>query len=1257
MSLHYSTFRRSRQGIYFTIDGLFAAMLVVLAAVLYLTISHSVDDAGLLQSTAEDGVTVLTTIRVGEFNHSLTQLVIATNVTNENESVLRAIAALWATNNSLAPIYTQTVLMQFLPTASFAIYAETDLLYNRTLIPQTAATHVATAKQQVSGIAYARPISGNTATAYLKKIENKSTASYAYFGGFVGQGNLTFTLPDLPLDISAATIRDVLLELDTPASFTLEVNGVDCGSYVPVYPTTTEIEQWNVVGCEAAFVPGDNDVALVFTDPLTISYVSGGFLRVRYVTNEDAVDPGASPRVIALPGIDGIINLYDGFTVPGNLTNITVYLHYLANHSGPNQNNTFYLTIGNVTVYRDNTSLGTQMITLTDANLSSILNYSQLSGTTVPFRIGFENLTFSAIYLGAADVMLVTDTSGSMDWRMDLDDVDGVKRECRDPNINASSTQRLSVAKCLDIQFATDILNVTGNVLGLVNYASSTQTASTVPLTTNFTRINQTIGNTTSGYVANGGTCICCGINSALAQLNASLLRTSLLAQGSNWVYWFSNGTTAIPQNDTSNRSWFDPSYSNASAWPSGPAILGSAENGTGPALVTDMGNSFFINAQTPELWDMALDNATPAVDFTSGMNSTANTFGYAAANDGWDWQGGTYGYGNSVLFAGAIGGTLRMYLNTSPSNRNNCANNDCSGAYGVSINITPSLWATLQNNGQARLSFRYQWDSNPTNPFDNSDEVWIKARWINTSGTTTYLGSEQSNSGADSTVEVDRRNNPDSDFSGTYTRDITSLISGPGMYYFDAGVKLYADATNKWGTFQLDDVSVQLTNQTDVYYLRTTFNVANLSRAQTALLNVLSDDRATVYVNGVLVLDEGFAHSAQYWNSRGVAIDPALLQLGSNSVAVRLENTRGTAKFDARIDGLNTSRTLAMLVMTDGVANDECSAQNTGSESGDAILASCQAKERFGVTVHTVGFSTTADAQTLSDAAVCAGGLFTSSANTTELADFYRNVVLNILDSSIKSQSIVTTGNYQESQLYDDSYLRFNFNASTTQTQPNEILVTTQTPALGSCTPTVQINPLARVLEARMTSYSGEHWTSYLGANGQSVYNLSGYQTPFIALGDPYIVQIPPAVLMPGSNSFVIETADGPSNTTGCSGNNTLITDLALQLSTAYTPVVTQAIGCTWTIEHDVGTVQTIPVPSGYFGSNVCEYTNASIIFNSDDAYDVATYNLLRTLDYDGDGRIFISLREEDIEIIVTRVSNVPYLWGPSLLEVRVWR
>ena len=46
-----------------------------------------------------------------------------------------------------------------------------------------------------------------------------------------------------------------------------------------------------------------------------------------------------------------------------------------------------------------------------------------------------------------------------------------------------------------------------------------------------------------------------------------------------------------------------------------------------------------------------------------------------------------------------------------------------------------------------------------------------------------------------------------------------------------------------------------------------------------------------------------------------------------------------------------------------------------------------------------------------------------------------------------------------------------------------------------------------------------------------------------------------------------------------------------------------------------------------------------------------------MQQLDFENDGRVYVNLDSADLEIIVTVVSQVPYLWGPSLASVEVWR
>jgi hypothetical protein len=292
-----------------------------------------------------------------------------------------------------------------------------------------------------------------------------------------------------------------------------------------------------------------------------------------------------------------------------------------------------------------------------------------------------------------------------------------------------------------------------------------------------------------------------------------------------------------------------------------------------------------------------------------------------------------------------------------------------------------------------------------------------------------------------------------------------------------------------------------------------------------------------------------------------------------------------------------------------------------------------------------------------LQQAAACGGGLFAASSDASALSAFYSKVAANILQSSTKSQTIIINGSLQQSILYPDSYLWFSHRPAYPALRNNEVTVTAQTPQFGSCSPVITLNPSTRVVTADLASYSGAHWTDTVTSNGNTAYSLLRYGAAYGLLGDPYIVSIQPNYMIGGTNTITVQTGDAPGLATGCSVNDSIILNLGIQLSTLYTPVLTSAQGCRWTIEHDDGTTQTLTVPSSYRGTNTCSYTHAGQVYNHNDAYDVATFGLLTTIDFDRDGRTFVSLSDQDIEIAVNAIKKVPYLWGPSLFEVRAWQ
>jgi hypothetical protein len=366
---------------------------------------------------------------------------------------------------------------------------------------------------------------------------------------------------------------------------------------------------------------------------------------------------------------------------------------------------------------------------------------------------------------------------------------------------------------------------------------------------------------------------------------------------------------------------------------------------------------------------------------------------------------------------------------------------------------------------------------------------------------------------------------------------------------------------------------------------------------------------------------------------------------------------------------GVNNSEQGAMLVMTDGQANVECAEQGvTGDLDGfdgadtasdDAIQAACDAREDWGLQVFAVGFSASSDEPTLQGIANCGEGVYSKSDNVSGLQDFYNQVVLNIISATVKSQTIILSGgNLSSSNLYSDSYLSYEFIPVVEAPALNEIGLEVQTLQFNNCNPSITIPDGIRVIDAKVTSYSGEHWTKTLIMNGNLVFNLSDYSQNFIQLGDPYLIQAPPNLITNGINSFFIDTGDEPVNTTGCSPNNTLIYTALVPSTTARSDVYPLTEGCKWTIEFEDNTNSTKSIPSSYSGPKECYYTSANHSFpDTRDAYDISVYNLLADLDFDNNGKVFVNLDAEDIEIVITTISSVPYMWGPSLVKAKVWQ
>lgn len=362
---------------------------------------------------------------------------------------------------------------------------------------------IARSQSLLSGLEIGKPTSGFTAGLFLTSA-NTTESEYAYFGGFIGQGNITTKIV-LPQNFTAI---DLYIEGDFHDEFALYINQNYCDTItIPPNPdpfiaiTTHTLPS----SCLNHLASNTNTFNINFTnDIIENKFVGGGFIKVSYFSDQLSTQT----NTYNLPAIDGVFNIFDSFYIPGTPTSMMLNLHYNVKENPANS--TLFVAIANKTVYKDN-SLSNE--TYVSMDLAPFLDFNELTNKTTPLRIGFENITALVVNTLLSDAVLVTDVSGSMAFRMDADEVVGEKRECDDPLLYDNSSRRLSIAKCAAKNFSKIVLNTLGNKVGLIGYASSEKYL--LDLTDDLGAIYDEIGDSSSGYEATGATCIACGIHEA----------------------------------------------------------------------------------------------------------------------------------------------------------------------------------------------------------------------------------------------------------------------------------------------------------------------------------------------------------------------------------------------------------------------------------------------------------------------------------------------------------------------------------------------------------------------------------------------------------------------------------------------------------------------------------------------------------------------------------------------------------------------
>ena len=299
------------------------------------------------------------------------------------------------------------------PNIGYRVTVDETVIYDSNLdntsnrIGESDSTTKTYASRLLVGYAAGLPTVGHIARSFLTNIREKETSSYGYFGGFVGQGNLSRILT-LPANLYS--VKQICMEYSSGDAFDLYIDGSNAGSF----PASGAgmVSGWQCVSNPETFISvgGTKTFEVKFDgDDINEHYLGGGYIKVSYNTSVQDTSPETDTDYYFFPGIEGLVNLYSSFYVPGTLDEMNISLNMKTNHST-------YLNIGDVKVFNFTGDNNNQTFLLNDSYLKPILiagglNYMDLSENTVPIRLGTEGVSVTMI--GNAEAILVTDLSGS----------------------------------------------------------------------------------------------------------------------------------------------------------------------------------------------------------------------------------------------------------------------------------------------------------------------------------------------------------------------------------------------------------------------------------------------------------------------------------------------------------------------------------------------------------------------------------------------------------------------------------------------------------------------------------------------------------------------------------------------------------------------------------------------------------------------------------------------------------------------------
>ncbi len=497
---------KKKKAVFFSTDALIA-LIIILSSVLVIfpTIRYSKYES----EVQSDFLKVLSSLKIGEIDDEYVESLRANEeITDLNKTILEQIGEFYVIDREKAEALSQRMLDYLDVKDNVGIWMDNYLLaFKGSPYNEATVKNVETDRQFVSGLR--NPETEGEATGYFATaaLTKNSQKKYFYFGGYIGDGNISVIVPYGEKPESAT------LEVAANTDFNVWVNGNMLAAFFQAAESELTPEEFPLDAyIDDYFNQEENIVKFTAADSGKQLYFAGGYLRVTY--KNTAVFNGE--QKYAFPGIEGVINIYDSLYIPGELEEMSVDLHYKSAYD-------IFLDIGGVTVYTGKSEEGTTATVTNEEIQAAGLSYNNIERKTVPLRLGLYELYAAAG--GNADIILITDFSGSMkkavsNWEQgNLGVFNGGAGCYTDEYYQDPLLRRAQLSQCVDLIFTDEIFNdsIEHRIWPVFIYRDAIESYSGNPSS------SSDIKNYVLAYPNGmGKTCLACSLNRAYEIFNAN---------------------------------------------------------------------------------------------------------------------------------------------------------------------------------------------------------------------------------------------------------------------------------------------------------------------------------------------------------------------------------------------------------------------------------------------------------------------------------------------------------------------------------------------------------------------------------------------------------------------------------------------------------------------------------------------------------------------------------------------------------------